>query len=121
MENNLKTCEKCKSFIFTMDGKNCAGCGESINYKMENKTKEQLAEDKYPLINAFHLQNTAIKTGFYDGWEARQPEIDELKSIISGKTFHNETEVLKAEIDALNLTIKELSKQLTDIIKHYKP
>lgn len=75
---------------------------------MENKTKEQLAEDKYPLINAFHLQNTAIKTGFYDGWEAQQPEIDELKSIISGKTFHNETEVLKAEIDALKEDVKHL-------------
>ena len=56
---------------------------------MENKTKEQLL-DKY--IKDKHSQDEC--SGWIDGWDARQPEIDALKE-----------------------TIKELSKQLTCIIK----
>jgi len=69
---------------------------------MENKTKEQLADEaykphiaKYKLTFDENIQRVgAFKVGFIKGYDARQ-----------------------SEIDALNLTIKELSNQLTDIIK----
>ena len=65
---------------------------------MENKTKEQLAEE---YANECEDCYSNDYLGFIRGYDSRQPEIDRLKNIISGKTFHDETEVLKTEIDAL--------------------
>lgn len=59
---------------------------------MENKTKEQLAEE-IDYKSLYYSETTRA--------DMLQEENNNLKSIISGKTFHDETEVLKAEIDIL--------------------
>lgn len=78
---------------------------------MGNKTKEQLAEEYAKNCN---FENNYL--AHISGYDSRQPEIDRLTSIISGKTFHDETEVLKTEIDAL----KEQIQTLTINLEHYK-
>jgi len=65
---------------------------------MENKTKEQLAEE---YANECEDCYSNDYLGFIRGYDSRQPEIDRLKNIISGKTFHDEVEVLKERIQTL--------------------
>lgn len=84
---------------------------------MENKTKEQLGDD-YISNNSTDIsiypRLTLVRKCIELGYDSRQPEIDRLKSIISGKTFHDETEVLKAEIDALTKISEEMAKDLIE-------